>query len=482
MTEGQPPLVLQAIEALKRGERDAATALLEQDLREGPPVAHRWRSVALLAAKIGEIDLALEAARRDSLAGTLEPLAHYWGMLATYGRPDEALAEVARLEPALQEHPAVLHFRGTIAGEQGRFEEAQALFRRALARDPEGLPTWFALAMIKTFGAGDRDLAAMEKLASHAARAEPATHARFLYALGKAWDDIGDVDRAFDHFTRGAAIRRRQEPYDPAPAEAFAERALRDFTPEALRRLTPSRAQGQRSLFVTGLPRSGTTLVQQMLAAHSAVAGGGEVNLFKLALIPTVDFSLDGALAYQARSMSDDPWGDVARDYARLIDMRFRSPLLAVDKSLNQAALIPLLLHSQPDARIVWLRRRAEDTALSCFRTFFTAIPWSWSLTGIARHFRMEDRYFEHLRAMYPDRILVVPYEELVRDPRSWSARMLAHFGLDEEPGVHDFHRDTRNIRTASVRQVRAPVSTDRIGQAEAYGRHMEEFRRAYQG
>ena len=142
-----------------------------------------------------------------------------------------------------------------------------------------------------------------------------------------------------------------------------------------------------------------------------------------------------------------------------------------------------LLLHSLPDAKIVWLRRNAEDAAISCFRTFFTEpIPWSWSLADIGAYFRIEDRLHAHWSSLFPDRILTVPYEELVGDPEAWIRRILAHVGLEEEPGVFQPHQTKRSVMTASVQQVRAPISTRRVGAAEAYERYMSAFRAAYRG
>ncbi|HET9810899.1 MAG TPA: sulfotransferase [Sphingomicrobium sp.] len=477
------PLVLQAIEALKAGERRRAADLLEQELRTGPPPGDRWRSVSMLAAQIGEIETAIEASRRSASPPSLERLLQHWGRLASYGRSAEAIDEIERLAPPMREHSAVLTFRGTIAGEQGRFEEAEQSLRRALDRAPDAPETWFGLSTIKTFEPDDADVRAMESLAVKLNGAPPEAQAKLHYALGKARDDIGDFDRAFDHYRRGAAFRRKGGSYDGRAARIAADRIIRDFTPENMGQLRPSQAGEQRSIFVTGLPRSGTTLVQQMLAAHSRVDEGDEVNLFKPALIPTLDFSFEGAIAYQTRSASHDPWGDVARDYAKFIDMRFRSHGLVVDKSLGQSALIGLLLHSLPEAKIIWLRRSAEDTALSCFRTSFTASThWSWSIPDIANHFRIEDQLFEHWRSVFGDRILVVPYEGLVREPGEWTGTLATHAELEFEAEMQRFHQVKRTVRTASVKQVRSPVSTARIGAAGRYPRFAEEFRAAYHG
>lgn len=486
MSAGPVPFVLQAIEALKQGDRRAGSELLAEELRTTSASNDRLRSVSRLAAEIGEIDLAIEAARRASEPPTLERLLTYWGTLVEYGRFAEARAEIDRQPPAVKDNAAVLHLLGAIASEHGHFEEAEALYRRALAAAPRTLQTWFALAMIKSFDLADPDLAVMDRLAGRLSGTDPALHSRFLYALAKAWDDCGEFDRAFACYEQGAAIRRPLEIYNAAAEEAFAERLSRDFTANNMATLEPSRAE-VRPLFVTGLPRSGTTLVEQILAAHPDVHDGGELNLLRAALIPTRGYTLEGAIAYQCREMArgnHDPWGDIARDYQRFIDMRFpANEGRIVDKTLGHSSLMGLLLHCMPDSRVVWMRRDPEDTALSCFTTYFSsAVPWSWSLEDIARHFRVEDRLFEHWTSLFGDRILVVPYEELASTPEDWTGKILCHVGLDPDAARSDARHDARAVRTASLRQVRAPVSTAAVGRSRRYFARLEPFRWSYCG
>jgi hypothetical protein len=134
-----------------------------------------------------------------------------------------------------------------------------------------------------------------------------------------------------------------------------------------------------------------------------------------------------------------------------------------------------------PEARIAWLRRSPDDVALSCFRTFFTqGLSWTCSLTDIADYMRMEDRLLAHWRSVFPDRILVVPYEELVGEPVSWSERLQRHFGLPLARGGNTVAASDRAVRTASVTQVREPISTSRIGQAAAFERQLKPFRDRY--
>ena len=154
-----------------------------------------------------------------------------------------------------------------------------------------------------------------------------------------------------------------------------------------------------------------------------------------------------------------------------------------VDKTLSQSHLMGLLLHTLPSAKIVWMRRNPADAALSCYRSYFSApIGWSWSFADIGHYFRIEDRLHEHWSTQFPDRILTVPYEGLAADPGRWIPRILAHVGLSEEPRVYESHKTKRSVRTASVQQVRAPISTDRIGSAGAAQQYMAAFEAAYRG
>ncbi len=479
----QSSRILQAVAALQAFDRKRAVNLLEEELKDGPATGERWKSVAKLAGQIGEIELALEASRRFGKTEpiTLERLLQHWGELAGYDRTAEALAEVQRLPVEARNHPSVLHFLGTVAGQEGDFLKAEDYYRQAIGQSPYVPQTWFALAMIKTFEPGDPDLLEMKRIAPQIERAEPSLLARFLYGLAKAHHDCGEFEQAWQLYSRGAALRKREENWDADALERHADRLISDFTADAARQLTPVSGPRRRALFVNGLPRSGTTLVEQILVSHSEVENGSELNLLRAALIPTGDRSLQGALTYQKQVGGNDPWGALAADYFRMLEMRFRTTRLVVDKTLGQSHFMGLLLHMLPDARVIWMRRNAEDVALSCFRNFFSSpLPWSWSLADIGRFFALEDRLFAHWTDQFPERILVVPYESLVNAPEEWIPRILDHAGLPDEPQVREFHATKRNVRTASVQQVRAPISTARMGLSRAYDEHLAPFRAAY--
>ena len=479
-----PPRLNQVIEALQRLDRRRVAALIAEELREGPPAGDHWRNVESVANRVGEIDCALEAARRYSLTEprSMERVLHYCNSLAMRGRTDACAQLIEQVPQGLQAHPAVMHLRAALAKRKGDYATAAQLNRGLISQQPNEGEHWLNLAEVHRFNLGDADLARMESLIAEMRRGSAISRGAFFYALGKARHDTGNYDGAFAAYGEGAAQLRA--PFDRAAQEGFVRDVIRDFTPELLSRLKPSGCDSDRAIFVTGLPRSGTTLVEQILASHSAVADGEEANLFCCALFPAGDFSWRGAWDYQQRTGSADPWGDVGRDYLAMLDQRFGRAGRIVDKTLNHSRFLGLILHSLPASHVIWLRRDPEDVAISCFRSYFGTgtIPWSWSLADIAWQFRLEDALHAHWSRVFPERILTVPYESLVREPRPWITTMLTHMGLPAEDACFAPHETRRDVQTASFAQVREPISPASIGGAARYHAHLQPFREAYSG
>lgn len=477
--------VLAALPLLRSGKRDEAAALLGRAIAEGPPNGELWKPVSKLAAQIGEIDLALEAMRRFAatppvkLSRTLE----YWKELTGVGRSDIVSQEIARLHDQVGDHPAVLHVQGQMAAQNGEFEKATELYLRVV-KDPEfAAQGWFSLAMITDMKGHPEWINRMLQVERADRSSDSSARARLLYGLGKAFHDREEYARAMDCYSRGAAARRSEAQYDPAQLEAYALGVMRDFTPAAMNALTPPAQRPRASVFVTGLPRSGTTLVEQILVAHSAVHEGAEVNLARAALIPTVDYSYSGAAAYQRqRAHLSDPWGAIAVQYQRTLAMRFRSNALVVDKSLTQSHIMGLIRHALPECPVIWLRRNAADVAISCFRTLFTSpLAWCWRFEDMGHFFAVEDALFTHWTRVIGDQLLAVDYQQLVREPDATIHAIAGHVGLEWEEGMTRFHEKRRSVRTASLQQVRQPISTARIGQAAPYAEWMGDFWRSHE-
>lgn len=488
--------------ARKALDRRGAAAIIREDLDAGPQTGEFWKDISQYAAQLGEQGLSMEAARRYAATSPsdLDHVFFYALALSRNNHLEAALTQMDSLSAEIQKHPAVLHFRGVTATQMGDFAKAEAYLQQGLDISPAPVQ-WLALSVAKKFTPGDPDIARMEAVMPRVTNAPHEIRAQLLYALGKAYDDVKETEKAAVAYAAGAAMMRARASVPDGEAwNRFVSHLLEGYTPENLAQLKPSGADGSRMIFVTGFPRSGTTLVEQIITSHSEVCGGAELNLVPVALMPAShpdhsdgnenlaeylaegDFTFEDAMAYQMRSQSDDPWGDIGRDYLQMAEAHFGAAGRAVDKTLNLGSFMGLLLHSLPNARVIWLRRKPEDCALSNYRLYsqLGSLPWTYSASDIAAFFRAEDQLYAYWSRMFPDRIMTVPYESLVSEPQDWIKRILEHVGLPEEPQVFEPHKSKRTVTTASMTQVRSPISTARIGAADAYKAFTEEFRRAY--
>lgn len=480
----QSSSVSDAHQAIRARSRDDAARHLRRALDSGSRFPDHYLSVVNLAREIGEVALAIEAGAKAAASdpSDLRLKLKNWEVLARYGREEEVLRDLRGLSSSLRKHPSVVEVRANLAMEAGDFDAAEDQIRWLIANGSSPERAWFWLSTIKQFERDDPDIARMEVLASGRRSDHPADRAQLDYALGKAWFDAEAPERALYFYRSGARERHRLDPYDRTWTENYVDGLIRDFTPDALSRLVPSRFAGQRALFVMGMPRSGSTLVEQVLAGHSMIDGSDEIDAFTRCLLdlPTPDFT--GALAYQDARASDDPWGDVARTYHRLLQEQFGAGNgMLVDKTLLQSHLTGLLLHAMPEAKVVWMRRNPDDVAWSCFRTLFVPpTQWSWRLDDIAHFMRLEKRMFHHFSDLFPDRILALSYEELVRQPDDQISRLLGWLGLADEDASHHPEANARYVKTASLAQVRKPISDGRIGVPPPVDEFLDDFRTAF--
>lgn len=472
------------ISAARCHDRDGLLVQLLQAL-SAPSLGHMdWGYVMDVARHLGEIDIALEAGRRHSLSqpNDLNRRITYWKTASNYGREEEVLSQITALPSALRNDERVMMLRGGLEFERGDFDAAERLFRKLATSVNFADRAWLAISKIKHFASCDPDLTDMVAALLKMPSDRLAQIARLNYAYAKALDDIGEFDRALGHYREGARLRGIQHGYGWVADSHFVRRLIEDFDDQGLCKLLPSGFTGQNVVIVNSLPRSGSTLVEQMLGSHSSFCGGGEVDLFPRAALSVGPLDFQSALQFQSDRRRDDPWGEIATIYHRLLAQRFGGNGLCIDKTAVQSRLIGLMLHSMPEAKVVWVRRRPDDTAWSCFSTFFSApVQWSWSMADIGHFFHQEDLLYAHWTMLFPDRILTVPYEGLVADIRSWMSRIIAFLDLPEEDVALKSGSHHRFIKTASARQIRDQISSNRIGRSLPYSAALEGFWNSYQ-
>jgi tetratricopeptide (TPR) repeat protein len=403
------------------------------------------------------------------------PVAHlsYAMALRMLGRTQAAEASCRKslsLQPDCAEALALL---GELRADQGQFAEAQELFECALRADPAFPFAYFNIAMHRKMTAADESwFAAAQSLT---ARRLPLRHEISLrYALGKYHDDLQDYDAAFDNYFRANELTKRNGlKYDAAQLTRHADEVIELFDAASLRRAQAHGSDAERPVFIVGMPRSGTSLTEQILASHPAVFGAGELSFW------------DGALsAYKAAAETN---ADAARellprmaeDYEMRLAALSAGAARVIDKMPPNFMNIGLIHAAFPRARIIHMQRHPIDTCLSIyFQYFFNTHPYANDLGSLAHYYREYLRVMEHWRSILaPGALLEVPYESLVSDQELWSRRLLDFVGLPWDAKCLSFHETNRVVLTASKWQVRQKIHTGSRGRWRNYERFVGPLR-----
>lgn len=466
--------------ALARRDRAETNRIVTMLLDGQAPIGEQWRELARLMRMSGELTLAHRAIDAFIAASGNQPAAHYAKvvLLTQAGRSQEAYDLLSSLPDDVPDRAGHAFVLGNTAMTLGRLKDATAHLLTALTHRPGWGPAWLSLSTVVNFA----DSPIGDQLVSDRAAAErqgPADLARYHYALGKYHADRGEHANSFAAFARGAALLRSERPYSRAGNEANARAAMTGYSPEFFEAIRSDRSiDTRRPIFVTGLPRSGTTLVEQILTSHSKVLDGGELNLIQHIAVAVGGVSGDDIDRYVAGGGSPDALGGL---YLHLLTERFGPAGRIVDKTIDASRFMGVIAAALPDAPLIWMRRDPLDSAWSCFRTFFIhGVAWSYSLSDIAHHFQLEDTLMAFWKEQLGERLLVVPYAELVEDPAMWTARLLAHCGLEEEAAVYTPHLTERTVITASSLQVRRPINRDGLNVATPYRSQLQPFIDAY--
>lgn len=475
-------LVSRLQQALAQHDRGGIVAIVEQLVAQAPAMGEQWQALAYVAADNGELTLARRAIAHFLRWAKAAPAARYQqaGLLAHMGDWRGAWDVLSSLPKGSVDAMALAHSRGIAAMHLGQPGEAREQFEQALALNPLSGVTWQSMAQLVD-AASEPDVAErMLALSARVADMQPTDAAAFHHALGKVMGELGEHERAFAAIDRATTMVRQTTPYDRVRDRALARSATAGFDASRIAALAARQTEPTaRAIFVTGLPRSGTTLVQQVLAGHPEVTGGGEIN--RLALMAKEVHGNDHESL--ARHVSVHGPARLAHLWDHWLAERFPGAGRVVDKTTNSSRMLGLAAAVLPEAPIVWVTRDPLDRAWSCLRTYFrTSLPWSNALEDIAFHFRLEDELLSTWQEMLNDRLLVVRYEALVATPGPVAARIMAHCGLADDPGTVPSHLAQGPVETASAVQVRQPVRPMGVGVAGPYRRYMEPFERAYCG
>ncbi|MGH6933161.1 MAG: sulfotransferase, partial [Dongiaceae bacterium] len=373
-----------------------------------------------------------------------------------------------------QRHALAQHHLGGALSQLGRGEEAAFAYRAAIGLKPDLAEAYSNIGLISTWREGDPAAKALLALGERAGSLPVASRIHLNYALGKYYDDTGDAGQAFAHWQEGARLKRGALHYDAAQNERAVAAIAAGFPPGEW---ATSRDHGDPSelpIFILGMPRSGTTLVEQILASHPRVHGAGEIGLLRTVL-EGLQIRPDPLLSDTIRS---GPFADELRrrgaDYVARLKALDPEARRITDKRPNNFTLVGAIHLVLPRAAIVFCRRDLRDVCLSCYQTLFMyGHAWSYDLTELGRHAAAFARLMEHWRQVLPGRILELDYEALVAEPEAQARRLVAHCGLDWDERCSDFHRTKRAVRTASIGQVRQPIHRRSVGRWRRFERDL---------
>jgi Flp pilus assembly protein TadD len=423
---------------------------------------------------LGMYEASEQSFRRAILMGP-ENVEAYSGLgivLMDLERPAEAEATFRQAIALKPDYPRAHNNLGLALKEGGRIDEAGRSFEQAIRLAPRNASYYDNLGAVRPFVVGDEYVTALEALKKNATPLPNTDRMHLHFALAKAYGDTARSESAFEELLAANSLKRQQISYDEATMLACMERTRELFTADFVRTCPDAGDPSSIPVFIVGMPRSGTTLIEQVLASHPEVFGAGELNLFEQS-VDTVGKMLPCPSSFpeMVRDMSTEHFRLLGASYLTRLVQRAPGALRIIDKMPANFMFVGLIHLVLPNAIIIHAVRDPVDTCVSCFSTHFTRGQMqTYDLAELGRYYRHYRNLMMHWRRVLPPgRIIEVRYEDLVADLEGVARPLIECCGLKWNARCLDFHRTERTIRTASAVQVRRPVYQSSVGRWRKY-------------
>jgi tetratricopeptide (TPR) repeat protein len=468
--------------SLTVGRPGDAVRLLRHALKQSAHLPLAWRGLCQAMGDLGRLTEAESAVRHLLKIEPENP--QNWVMLGNVctrlmRQPDAltAFEQAARLNPTeVRLRLSIGHLYKTL----GHRRECEDTYKACLGLDPSFGEAYWSLADLKNYFFSDTEIAAMQALLKGEG-GDDKDQAQLHFALGRAFEHRKEFAAAFEHYATGNRRRRKTIAFDMAVFENKSRRVSACFDRTFFAQRDGAGWPDRSPIFVVGLPRSGSTLVEQILASHSGVEGTFELPNV-LTIVREFDHADPEHDAYpeNVRTVPLQHFAKLGRRYIEeTAPIRSGRPRF-IDKMPNNFSHVGLIHSMLPNAVIVDVRRHPMDSCFSTYKQHFAeGQSFSYDLDDLGRYYRCYLELMDHWDRVLPGKVLHLGYEELVRDPETSIRRLLSHCGLDFEPACLAFHETKRPVRTASAEQVRQPLYASGVGYWKHFEPQLEPLRRA---
>ncbi len=399
------------------------------------------------------------------------------------GQTADAEQPLRRTLELAPQHYAALIVLGDVCKALGKADEAAACYRRAIAVDPADGTGWWSLSNLKAGSFSDAEFEALQQQYGQQGRTAR-QQTLFEFALASALDQRDDIDRAFAHYQAGNRLASQREPWDRSQFRNWLHSLQQVVQGSAHFRGAKQRPEswsGPRPIFIISLPRSGSTLVEQVLAAHSQVTAASELPWVPQLIGAESARQSSGLVSWMGQLGAAD-WSRLGLEYLLRCRIWTRDTPVFTDKLPGNLPYIGAILSMLPDALVVGVRREAMDVCWSCYRQLLMGgSEFLYDLRSLADYWHDFESHMDFWEQFAPERVMSVQYEDLVREPETQTRRLLEFAGLEFEPACLSPQTARRAVNTASAMQVREPIHSRGVGHWQRYARHLGELQAALQ-
>lgn len=447
-----------------------AEIFLKSAVTQSPDFARAWADLVIAQMESEKYDEAVTSAESLLRLNSNDTMSRLLlaNACAMEGKYDDALIHYEHIASRIPDDLAALSGMGHMLKTVGRQEESITAYKACIAANPQHTEAWWGLANMKTYEFSQDEIIAMEKLLqSGNAKVEPTSRwltstpeVNLCNALATAFEGSGDYERAFEYLKRGNDKRRLDEPYDPVYVERLHDRIINTFSDKFFTNRAGAGHQNGAAIFIVGLPRTGSTLIEQILASHTEVDGTFELQEVSRIIqgLPINNIE-QSQFPENIKSLESHAFDQLGADYIHRTQ-KYRSELeYFTDKNLGNFLNIGFLHLILPNAVIINVRRNPMDTCLACYKQLFArGQSFSYDLEELGEYYLQYDRLMNHWDSVLPGKVLHVQYEDVVNDLESQVQRILEHCGLTWNDSCLRFFETKRAVRTASSEQVRKPL------------------------